>query len=58
MHSDIALLLRIVDQAYDHRAWHGTNLRGSVRGLSLDEAAWRPQPGRHNIWEIMVHTAY
>jgi hypothetical protein len=23
-----------------------------------EEAAWRPQPGRHNIWEIVVHAAY
>jgi uncharacterized damage-inducible protein DinB len=58
MDREIALLLRILDQAYDHRAWHGTNLRGSLRGLSLEEAAWRPQPSRHNIWEIMVHAAY
>jgi hypothetical protein len=22
------------------------------------EAAWRPAPGRHNIWELTVHAAY
>src|SRR5262245_30708379 len=21
-------------------------------------AAWRPSPGRHNIWELIVHAAY
>ncbi len=52
------LLLRIIDQSYDHLAWHGTNLRGSLRGLTIEEAAWRPGPGRHNIWEVAVHTAY
>jgi hypothetical protein len=56
--ADIELLLKIIDQSYDHIAWHGTNLRGSVRGLTLEEAAWRPSPGRHNIWENMVHAAY
>ena len=56
--NQIDLLLRIIDQSYDHVAWHGTNLRGSLRGLSLEEAAWRPAPGRHNIWEIALHTAY
>ncbi len=55
---EISLLLRIIDQSYDHRAWHGTNLRGSLRGVTLEEASWRPGPGRHNIWEIAVHTAY
>src|SRR6188508_3634463 len=54
----VAQLLAIVDQAYDHRSWHGTNLRGSIRGLSPADAAWRPAPGRHNIWELIVHCAY
>ena len=56
--SGIGSLLRILDEAYNQRAWHGPNLRGSVRGLSAKEAAWRPSPGRRNIWEIVVHAAY
>jgi hypothetical protein len=56
--SDVKLLLDIIDQAYDRQAWHGTNLRGSIRGLSANQAAWRPGLLRHNIWEIVVHTAY
>jgi hypothetical protein len=53
-----SLLLEILDQAYDRRAWHGPNLRQSLRGVSAKAAAWRPAPGRHNIWEIAVHAAY
>lgn len=52
------VLLRILDEAYDKRSWHGTNLRGSVRGLSPAAAAWRPGRNRHNIWELVVHAAY
>ena len=52
------VLLRILDEAFDQRSWHGTNLRGSIRGLTPDAAAWRPAPGRHNIWELVVHAAY
>src|SRR3989337_374359 len=51
-------LLAFLDQAYNRRSWHGTNLRGSIRGLSLDQAAWRPKRDRHNIWEVVVHAAY
>ena len=51
-------VLFLIDQSYDKKAWHGTNLRGSVRGLSARQAAWRPSPHRHNIWEIVVHCAY
>jgi hypothetical protein len=58
MDRDIALLLRVFDQAFEKRAWHGPNLRGSLRGLSAEDAAWRPGIGRHNIWEIVVHAAY
>jgi hypothetical protein len=54
----MALLLRIIDQAYERRAWHGPNLKQSLRGVSAKDAAWRPQPGRHNIWEIALHAAY
>ncbi len=56
--TEIALLLDVIDQAYNKRAWHGTNLRGSIRGLSLEQAVWRPGKGRHNIWEVMLHAAY
>ncbi|MGB6032577.1 MAG: DinB family protein, partial [Bacteroidota bacterium] len=58
MSTETALLLDIIDEAFDRRSWHGTNLRGSIRGLSTGEAAWRARPGRHNIWEITVHAAY
>jgi uncharacterized damage-inducible protein DinB len=51
-------LLSLLDQAYDRRSWHGTNLRGSIRRVSAEQAAWRPRADRHNIWEIVVHAAY
>ncbi len=54
----VTTLLTLVDEAFDRRSWHGPNLRGSLRGLSAAEAAWRPQPGRHSAWEIAVHAAY
>jgi uncharacterized damage-inducible protein DinB len=54
----IGLLRHLVDQAYSRRAWHGPNLRNSLRGLTPAQASWRPAPGRHNIWEIMLHAAY
>ncbi len=47
----VGLLLALLDEAFDHKAWHGTNLRGSLRGLSARAAAWRPAAGRHNVWE-------
>lgn len=52
------LLLRLIDEGFENHAWHGPNLKGSLRGISAREAAWRPGNMRHNIWEIAVHAAY
>ena len=53
-----ALLLANLDHAYDKRGWHGTNLRGSLRGVSAADALRRPGKGRHNVWELVAHAAY
>ncbi len=58
MNPEIEHLLRLLDEAYKRAAWHGPNLRGSIRGLTAGEASWRPKAGRHNIWEIVTHAAY
>jgi DinB family protein len=51
-------LLFLIDSAYDRASWHGPNLRGSIRGVTPRQAAWRPSAKRHNIWELVVHAAY
>ena len=58
MTAETRLLLFYLDQAFGRRAWHGTTLGGAMRGLSVRQALWRPTAHRHNIWEIVLHTAY
>jgi hypothetical protein len=58
LHPEIEHLLGQLDEAYNRAAWHGPNLRGSIRGLTARQASWRPKAGRHNIWEIVIHAAY
>ena len=58
MNGEIQLLLGLLDEAFGKKAWHGPNLRGALRRVSAEEAARRPGPGRHNVWEVMVHAAY
>jgi hypothetical protein len=55
---EIRLLLAQLDWAYDRQSWHGTNLRGSIRRVTAEQASRRPAPGRHNINEEVVHAAY
>jgi hypothetical protein len=54
----IRMLLEILDACYDRRGWHGTTLRGALRGMTPAAALWRPGTGRHNSWELALHTAY
>lgn len=54
----LVILLEMIDQGYDKKAWHGPNLRGSVKLVEAPVAAFRPAPGRKNIWEHALHAAY
>lgn len=58
MDREIALLLDNLDRAFDKRSWHGTNLKGALRGLDLDTASLRPAKGKPSIWELALHCAY
>ena len=52
------LILALLDEAFERRTWHGPNLKQSIRGVTAKQAAWRPRPGGHNIWEVTLHAAY
>jgi uncharacterized damage-inducible protein DinB len=53
--TSFSLLLK---EGFSKAAWHGPNLLGSLKGLSLDELLYRPTDGVHNIWELALHCAY
>lgn len=55
---DQSLILTLLDEAYTKKTWHGPNLRQSLKGVTAKQAAWRPAPDRHNIWELTLHAAY
>ncbi|MDB5310038.1 MAG: hypothetical protein JWO38_4240 [Gemmataceae bacterium] len=54
----LGLLLQLLDEGYDKKAWHGPNLRGGLRRVDAATATFRPGPGRHTIWEHALHAAY
>jgi uncharacterized damage-inducible protein DinB len=55
---EIAILVHTLDEGYEKKAWHGPNLKGSIRRLSPEQAAWRPRHERHSIAEHVLHAAY
>jgi hypothetical protein len=53
-----SIILALFEEAFGKKTWHGPNLSQSLRGLTAKQAAWRPAPNRHNIWELALHAAY
>ncbi len=51
-------LLKLLDEAYEKKSWHGPNLKGALRGVTAELAARRMFAGKPNIWELMLHCAY
>jgi hypothetical protein len=52
------IILALLEEGFSRKTWHGPNLVQSLKGISARQAAWRPAPGRHNIWEVVLHAAY
>ena len=42
-------------QAYQGEAWHGPSLRELLEGVTADQAAAKPIPTVHSIWELVNH---
>ena len=41
------------------RNWHGgPSPVGALRGVSAEQAAWRPTARRKSVWELALHIAY
>lgn len=53
------LLTENLQPAPGRRGWHGgpTPL-GALRGVSAQQAYWRPGAARKSVWELALHIAY
>lgn len=58
MSNETSTFTLLLDEAFNKAAWHGPNLLGSLRGLTLSALLHRPRKESHNIWELAVHCAY
>jgi uncharacterized damage-inducible protein DinB len=41
--------------AFEGAAWHGPAVRELLAGVTPEQAAARPIPGAHTIWELVLH---
>lgn len=51
------IILGLLHESFDGPSWHGPAVRDALRGVDHELAAWRPEPGRHSIWELTLHLA-
>jgi uncharacterized damage-inducible protein DinB len=42
-------------RAYEGEAWHGPSLRDLLDGVTAEQAAAKPIPNAHSIWELVNH---
>ena len=55
----LAEILKLYDPPPGTKLWHGgATAMGALRGMPPEEAAWKPAPDRHSIWELVLHIAY
>lgn len=45
------------DEAWNEGLW-AASWRKAVEGLTAEQAAWAPAPGRHSIWQIVNHLIF
>jgi uncharacterized damage-inducible protein DinB len=57
MHSIPAQLSNHIKRAVTGPMWHGAALDELLAHVSPEQAAARPIPGAHSIWEIVLHVA-
>ena len=58
MTSETTGALLLLDEGFNKAAWHGPNLLGALRGMTVQELLHRPRKGAHNAWELALHCAY
>ncbi|MCZ6727136.1 MAG: DinB family protein [Acidobacteria bacterium] len=55
----VAEVLRLLNPATGSRPWAGgAKILGCLRGVSVEQALWRPADDRHSIWELTLHATY
>jgi uncharacterized damage-inducible protein DinB len=55
---ELALLDALLEDSYSRRPWQGPSLKGSLRGVTSRQAAWKPRGARHSIRDLVLHAAY
>lgn len=59
MNERINFILQTLEPPAGKGLWYGgPTVTGSLRGVSVKQALWKPSKKRHSIWELALHIAY
>lgn len=50
-------VLKMWDEMWTEGAWFGS-WSGAMTGVTAAQAAWRPKPGAHSIWQLVNHVCF
>ena len=53
--SEVSRLVDQLEREHSGEPWHGQPLGDILSGITHQQAAVRPLPGGHTIWEIVLH---
>ena len=53
--SEIDVIADELERAYDGDPWHGSSVTRILSGVTAAQAAARPLPAAHSIWELVFH---
>jgi len=55
--SETARLADQIRRAFEGEAWHGDSVLELLAGVTSAQAAAKPIPNAHSIWELLLHIA-
>ena len=55
--NEIARIVEQLKRGFEGGAWHGPGVMEILNGVTARQAAARPIPGAHSIWELVLHIA-
>ncbi len=55
--SEVERILDQLKRAFEGNAWHGPSVKEVLADVTSEQAAARPLPNAHSIWELTLHIA-
>ncbi|HXG67415.1 MAG TPA: DinB family protein [Blastocatellia bacterium] len=53
--SEVRRIRSQLRRAFEGEAWHGPSVKELLAGVTAAQAAAKPLPGAHSIWELVLH---